>query len=330
MLVNCNNEAIVPRRCGRLKVSLYVVTDWSFWDEAWFPTAVYATLLLFILIAVARAVLGSTTKNALTALNKDPLLTIGGGVALVGAIGSIWSNEGAPQMAAIVGGLALMVISFVGPRVESVKYRDLEILLAKAERARDQGDEETSQKLYEATLDLLTSARGPGTSGSAPRISRFRLRGDVDRWSDFTSGQSASPSPQTRALEYEHFVAKQLARVLPEDAVFSFPRDRPYDILITRGSRRAAVDVRLGANFRARDFVERLFGDYSLQEPDVRPTYYMLVVNEDPSSSSLEALMRQIASYELPVVLTALGLPMVDENEPDLGELEMAIGPLLG
>lgn len=315
-----------------MRTTVGVLTDWSFWDEDWFPTAVYATALACLLLGIGYLIFGATANRAIRFLTEDPVVTIGGLVALIGVVGTLKSSDGAPQLAAIVGGLALVVIRFVGPRIESVKYRDLEILLAKAEEAKAQGDEETSRQLYQSMLDLIspTDATGTGDAASSAKpSSRLRVKGDIDRWFETLDRGRKVASSGDRALEYEHFVAQQLSKILPKDATFAFPKDRPYDILITRGSHRAAVDVRLGANFRAREFAERIFGDYSLQDTGTRPSFYLLIVDEEPDSARLDALMREVSSYKIPTLLTALGLPMREGEDPDLDELATALAPLL-
>jgi hypothetical protein len=303
--------------------------DWSFWDEPWFPAAVYTIAIALSLVAALVLASRSKIGTSLTeALRKAPLLWIGSVVATFGAIGSLRSDSDWSRVAAIVAGALLVLMHFLGPRLQSIKYRDLELLMSEAEKAQLEGNEERSAELLRLLIDRLATreqspSSGSGNTASTQRTSRpaWRTKRDI------------ADTRIMAASDYEQWALRQITDLLPVEASieFSARMNKPYDADVRYNGRHLAVDIRLGINFPFQEYARRLLGDFALLPESERPDAYILVVNTEPTSNDLDRLTRVLQNAKSSAVIAVCAVPAPPSTRTaQIDNLRLTLSRLLG
>jgi hypothetical protein len=295
--------------------------DWSFWDEPWVPAVVYGLVLLGILL-IALKFIAPPLARLFAPLDRAPLLWIGAIVAIVGAFGAARGRDELALLAAILGGVALMALYYLGPRLRSLKWREFEVLLAEAQRARSEGNDERFDELSRIVLERI--ATSPPTGAAA--------HGGESGEQSPASTPSERNSMAARYQDYEDWVLQQIAEILPAEAsIIHAPTDgRPYDADVRYRDRTVAIDIRLGTKFPPSEYLRRMLGDFALRPPADRPNAYLLIVNSPPTTRALDRLTKAINPADLPVVLLIVSLPAPpNTRQADIEELKLALSGVL-
>lgn len=298
-------------------------TDWSPWNEPWVPSIVYAAAIGIVTIVAVTFVLTKTPVRVVrNALYAAPMLWVGAAVALLGATGALWSGNDWSRVAAVVAGTVLVLAHVVGPRVQSVKYRDVEILLAEANKAEIEGNEERSQELMALLLKLL-SEQTPLASDPPTRSKRSKAHADAT--------ERIQATRQFSALEYEAWVREEILALLPNSATVLTAARGPYDYEVRYNDRLVLVDVRLGLRFPVQDYVRRVLGDYVVRPDADKPSAHLLVVNAQPAQKDLKRFEHEfahVASSGLLIAIAAAPGPTAD-SDGDIADLKLALLTLL-
>lgn len=237
--------------------------------------------------------------------SRDATASIAATLIIGVAIGAVFTgDDGTTPTALAVGGMLLLGLVYLGPRLKSFKIKDIEVVLqdlaTKAIDAEDSGNDEAAQQLRAEIARLVTLLAQP----EHVRTRSFGTRAPVD----FQHAEEA--------------VLSLLQRSAPLGS--EIWRDRGgkangADFGVVRQSSVVAVEVRLGLNFRPEDLA-RLFrataasagGD---QELNLRGAILFVPEGRVNESNRVQLRVQQLLNCPLRI------LEITDDVQEDLAEI---------